>query len=1070
MRTSLAFALFVLGLAPSVADAADARPAKPEMKVKVPTYALDTKVFDFPTGLRIMYQSDRSHPVVTVYTMVNHGSADDPEGKEETAHFVEHLWFRSKHGDLPAIWEVIPNMGADFNATTSNDDTDYRTVASSEYLPLMLRLESLRLTEPYAGVTEAEVDVEREVIRNEWRRRSEQTGGYNLPLSYILEAVYPEGHGYHDYSDHTSIDNIKLADLQKFFDDYYRPDTTTIFVVGDFDPSEAASLIFENFDPKLLHPELTSDDYFFAPKPGIKKPDQNNPDHWLTGAWDPNSDPANPEPFQFATRMNPRLSEQRPPVPPVGTSEVLYRKAPLTEGTEKMVVLGWSLPGGYRSDHFKLILLGGFANQYVIGAFDEEIRNKKIRAPSPTNFMTGCWTSPDILNATLACGIEILDKEMDPLQVREKMLDQLAEMWNPENYSAAQSAEALTIGAAVARMNTSRMQMSEMAGLMVTLDYYAAVFGGRAESIAPFAHYTNDPNFYTMAMNEFLDIDQAAIAKIAYDHLKRDRVATVILEPLPEDEIDVGSEASSYAGASAADNAVRATDDLSNVSNEQIADSYLEPDLSELQDFKLANGMRVLILPHGVAPVALTTLWVGRDAHSEPTGTFDFVSQFTSSVGNDPLPIAGLPSYYVDPGIPGLVGPEYEPIAKPLWTNYLPETDGVRLDIRTPSGNVDGALWLLREELETARAQIDNKQLWMKAQRDALKAAWGVRSWHVAKAVSEHLYPNHPAGHMQTWEDIEAMEPWGMSTITDWLRGHLQPANATLIVVGNIDGAEVRKQVETYFGGWKAPAALRPPGKPQPVPMTDAPAKMLVFDEPTRTQSDLDLSCRLNYTDPKEVVAVSVLSSLIRTTISSQMRVKEGLAYSPSGMALVNADGTAEMILYSTGVVNAGTGRMVEYYNQALADIEAGKIKPEDVTLHKLRIARDAGVMAQSMDQMTDVLLDVVRKGKDWNYATDKGALIAAVTAEDLAKLAKGCREHSITTAVGPRDVLTPQFDERGYAYEIVEWRADGDELLWQYDPKAAKKKEKKRQKSDKKAAKEKEKEQAEGEGTADAG
>jgi len=1062
MRTCLAFALTVLGLAPSVADAADARPAKPEMRVNVPPYALDTKVFDFPTGLRIMMQSDRSHPVVTVYTMVDHGSADDPEGKEETAHFCEHLWFRSKHGDLPAIWEVIPNMGAAFNATTSNDDTDYRTVASSEYLPLMLRLESLRLTEPYAGVTEAEVDVEREVIRNEWRRRSEQKGGYNLPWSYVFEAVYPEGHGYHDYSDHTSIDSIKLADLQKFFDDYYHPDTTTIFVVGDFDPNEAASLIFDNFDPKVLNPDLTADDYFYAPKPGIKKPDQNNPDDWLTGAWDPNSDPANPQPFQFASRMEPRLSESRPPVPPVGTSEVLYRKAPLAEGAEKMVVLGWSLPGGYRSDHFQLLVLGDLATQYVLGAFWEEVDNKKIRASG-----SGCGTSPDVLNATLVCFIEILDKDMDPLAVREKALNQLAEMWNPENYAG------LTLGAQVARLNTTRSQMSSMAELMVSLDWYAAVFGGRAEGIAPFAHYTNNPNYYSSAMEEFLHVDQAAIAKIAYQYLKRDRVATVVLEPLPEDEIDVGSEASSYAGSSGADSAVRATDDLSSVTNEQIADSYLPPDLSKLQDFQLTNGMRVIILPHGVAPVALTTLWIGRDAHEEPEGLFDLAADFTTSVGNDPLPIAGSPSYFVYPGVPGLVDPQYEPYARPLWTSWTPAVDGVRLDMRTPSGNVDGALWLLREELETAVPQIDNKQLWTKAQRDGLEAAWAGRSWHIAKARAEHLYPNSPAGHVRSWEDIEAMDTWGTSDVNGWLRSHFQPANATLLVVGNVDAAEVKKQVETYFGGWKG-TGVAPPSKPTAPPMTDAPAKMLVYDEPTRTQSDLDLICRVNSPTPRDIIAVDVLGSLIGNTISSQMRVKEGLAYSPNGTAYVNRDGSGEIYLYSTGVVNAGTGRMVEYYNEALATVEAGNIKPEDVTLHKLRVARESGIMAQSMDQMTSVLLDVVRRGEDWDYATKKGELIAAVTAEDLARLAKGCREHAITTVVGPRSVLTPQFDERGYAYEVVEWRADGDELLWQYDPKAAKKKEKKKQKSDKKAAKEKEKEQKnpeeEGEGTADAG
>ena len=45
---------------------------------------------------------------------------------------------------------------------------------------------------------------------------------------------------------------VPLALLQKYFDDYYHPEKTTIAVVGDFDIREAASLIFENFDPASI--------------------------------------------------------------------------------------------------------------------------------------------------------------------------------------------------------------------------------------------------------------------------------------------------------------------------------------------------------------------------------------------------------------------------------------------------------------------------------------------------------------------------------------------------------------------------------------------------------------------------------------------------------------------------------------------------------------------------------------------------------------------------------------------------------------------------------------------------
>ena len=117
-------------------------------------------------------------------------------------------------------------------------------------------------------MTADEIPTEREVIRNEWRRRNEQSTA--LLWDYLGEAVYPEGHPYHGRSTHESLDNITLEVLQKYFDDYYHPDRTTITVIGDFDPREASSLIFEHFEPSLLHPEMTKEDIFFCPKPGIQ--------------------------------------------------------------------------------------------------------------------------------------------------------------------------------------------------------------------------------------------------------------------------------------------------------------------------------------------------------------------------------------------------------------------------------------------------------------------------------------------------------------------------------------------------------------------------------------------------------------------------------------------------------------------------------------------------------------------------------------------------------------------------------------------------------------------------------
>jgi len=1030
-------ALLALGL-PSAAQAADARPAKPEMKVNVPAYALNTNVYTFPSGLRIMMQSDRSYPTVGVFSVVNHGSADDPKDLAEVAHFVEHTWFRSVHGELPPVMDVIQDVGTVFNATTHSDWTDYQTYASSQYVNQLLTLESLRLTEPYIGVTEEQITVEREVIRNEWRRRNEQN--FALLFNYMNEVVYPESHGYHTASTHDTIDNIKLKNLQDFFDAYYKPEETTVFVVGDIpeDPNEQLSLVFRNFAPELLHTELTDEDIFEFPKPGIENPDPDNPDHVLTGAWDPadrETDPVERKLFPLVpnSKWEPRITEDRPPVPEVGTTEMRTKQWPLDD---KMVVVGWSLPGGYRSDHWALQLMGNVAGGFVRRGFAEDIDRKRVGDVS-----CGGW--PEVTNTTFFCYAELKDKKLDPERVRTQIIDQLSQIWNPE------LAQANMIGGYEQELSRARNEL--LANTLKNVDAYIAISAGRANDTAVHAHYTGEPKFYSDGMNQIMNLDGGTIVDIASKYLKRDRAASVVLEPLSEDEIDTTSDFSSYSGANQNDIVINSSDDLSAVDNEQISAAYIQPDLSDLLDFELDNGLRVVVKPHGAAPLVRANLMVGRNAYEEPQEFADFVATFTRSVGQDPLPIASTPNFIVWEGVPGY-SPGYGlPF---IFQQAGGATDSsYNFSYMGPSGNLDGLLWLLREEIETAKPYIDGKSEFVKDAEKAMKGKWFDPEWHLDRISNEYLYPGHSAGQADTWEAVQLARSWGNSDIDTYLAQHLRPDNATLVIAGNIDAAEAKKLAEKYWGGWKARGTAEPIAEMRPPEMPDQPSRIVILDDPGRTQSQVNTSCRLNYDDPALEPSVRVLGSLLRNQTFSTLRIKEGLAYSPGAYAAVRGHNGAELGFYSLAT-NVGVGRTVEFFKEAVEKVEAGEVNLEEVKLHKLRNARSAGVARQSIDQMANALLGVLRRDADWDLLTDGGEHIAAVDPAVFTELVAGCGDHMVTTIQGPKDVITPQLDERGYEYEVLEWQSYAEELLWQYDAKAAKKREKDKQKKAKKDAK----------------
>jgi zinc protease len=1028
-------ALLALGMS-STALAADSRPAKPEMKVNVPPYSLNTNVYTFPSGLRIMMQSDRTYPTVGVFSVVNHGSADDPKDLAEVAHFVEHTWFRSVHGELPPVMDVIQDVGTVFNATTHNDWTDYQTYAASKYVNQLLTLESLRLTEPYIGVTEEQITVEREVIRNEWRRRNEQN--FALFANYMNEVVYPEDHGYHTSSTHDTIDNIKLKNLQDFFDQYYTPEETTVFVVGDIpeDPNEQLSLVFRNFAPELLHPEMTDDDIFEYPRPGIENPDPDNPDHVLTGAWDPADRDTPPEsrklfPLVPNSEWEPRISEDRPPVPDVGTTEMRTKQWPLDE---KMVVVGWSLPGGYRSDHWALQLLGNVASGFVYSGFAEDVDRKRIGE-------VACGSWAEITNTTFFCYAELKDKKLDPERVRTQIIDQLSQIWNPE------MAQSNMVNGYARQLSRARNEL--LANTLKNVDAYVAISAGRANDTAVHAHYTGEPKFYSDGMNQIMNFDGETIIDIASTYLKRDRAAAVVLEPLSEDEIDTTSEFSSYSGANQNDVVINSSDDLSAVDDEQIEREYIQPDLSDLEDFTLDNGLRVVIKPHGAAPLTRVNLFVKRNFYDEPEGLASFVRSFTQSVGNDPLPIAATNNFYIQQGWPGYPG-HGAPFA--LDPGYSSDSS-YNFSYMGPSGNIDGLLWLLREEMETVKPYIDGKSTYITRVEKSLKGDWFDPEWHLSRISNEYMYPGHPAGQVRTWDDVQAMREWGNGDIDAYLTQILRPENAVLVVSGNFDPKKTKELVTKYWGGWKGRGDAEPIADMTPPAMPDQPSRIVILDEPGRTQSQVNTSCRLNYDDPSLEPAVRVLGSLLRNQTFSTLRIAEGLAYSPGAYAAVRGHNGAELGFYSLAT-NVGVGRTVEFFKEAVEKVESGDVDLDEVKLHKLRNARAAGVRRQSIDQMTDALLGVLRRDADWDLLTDGGKHIAGVNPDQLTDLVKGCSEHMVTTIQGPKDVITPQLDERGYEYEVLEWQSYAEELLWQHDAKAAKKREKDKQKKAKKDAK----------------
>jgi zinc protease len=211
--------------------------------VTTPTRAIrfpfETRELD--NGLRVILHPDRSSPVVAVHLMYHVGSTNERRGGTGFAHLFEHLLFQgSEHVDEAEHFRLIQEAGGTLNGSTWFDRTNYFETVPSHQLDLALWLEADRMGWFLASITQAKLDNQRDVVKNE-RRQSYENRPYGLAAETVLQQAFPSGHPYRHptigYMD--DLDRASLDDVKDFFRTWYGPGNAVLVICGDIDPEDA---------------------------------------------------------------------------------------------------------------------------------------------------------------------------------------------------------------------------------------------------------------------------------------------------------------------------------------------------------------------------------------------------------------------------------------------------------------------------------------------------------------------------------------------------------------------------------------------------------------------------------------------------------------------------------------------------------------------------------------------------------------------------------------------------------------------------------------------------------------
>ena len=221
--------------------------------------------FTLNNGLQVIVHEDHTVPIAAVNLWYRVGSKDERPGRTGFAHLFEHLMFEGSanvpQGQFDELLEVVGGVN---NGSTSTDRTNYWETVPSAACELALFLEADRMGGLAAAMTQAKLNAQRDVVKNE-RRQSYENRPYGLAFETIHAALYPATHSYHwpIIGWMPDLDAATLADVNAFFGRYYAPNNASLCVAGDVDAkqiSELAEKYFGAIAPAAAPPEVSPPD------------------------------------------------------------------------------------------------------------------------------------------------------------------------------------------------------------------------------------------------------------------------------------------------------------------------------------------------------------------------------------------------------------------------------------------------------------------------------------------------------------------------------------------------------------------------------------------------------------------------------------------------------------------------------------------------------------------------------------------------------------------------------------------------------------------------------------------
>ena len=395
-----------------------------------------------------------------------------------------------------------------------------------------------------------------------------------------------------------------------------------------------------------------------------------------------------------------------------------------------------------------------------------------------------------------------------------------------------------------------------------------------------------------------------------------------------------------------------------------------------VKEYKLKNGLTVLLHQDNSTPIAAVNLWYHVGSKNEAPGRTGFAHLF------EHMMFQGSKNYVDGWRAVDELGGNVNGTTNEDRTYYFEAV---------PSNFLERTLYMEADRLGNLLDAMDQAKL--DNQRDVVKNERRFRVDNVpygtmSERIGDIMYPE---GHPYHWSVIGSMTDLSAASLDDvksFFRQYYVPNNTVLVVSGDFDEKQARGWIEKYFGVIKSGAPINRPSPAQPQLST---VIRKTYEDPFAQLSRIALVWPGVRSYATDEAALDVLANVLSSGRGS--RLQSNLVYEKKLAQQVSAsDGTNEVGgLFQIGAV-AGFGKSLDDIEKEV-NIEVERIKKDGPTTDEISRAV-SGREAQAIYGLQTVLgkggriADYAGYLNKPNYFQDDIDRYGKVTAADVKRVA----------------------------------------------------------------------------------